>query len=62
MALLYEPDTTLVHNSDTIMPLYSARYDGSPSTKFVFILFLNAKTLILWTVDKDPGTPNGLPW
>jgi len=57
MALLYEPDTMLVHDSDTITPLYPARYDDSPSTKFVFALFLNAKTLILEIADKDPGTP-----
>ena len=57
MALLYEPETTLVHGSDTITPLYPARYDDSPSTKVVFALFLNAETLIFWTVDKDPGTP-----
>jgi hypothetical protein len=50
-------NTTLVHDSDTIKPLYPARYNDSPSTKFVFALFSNAKTSMLWTVDKDPGTP-----
>jgi len=46
----------LVHGSDTITPLYPARYDDCPSTKFVFVLFLNAKTLILWTVDEERDT------
>ncbi|GAI79774.1 unnamed protein product [marine sediment metagenome] len=47
----------LIHDSDTITPLYPAKYDDSPSTKFVFALFLNAKTPVLWIADKDPGPP-----
>jgi len=46
-----------VHDSDTTALSYPARYDDCPSTKFVFALFLNAKTSMLWTVDKAPGTP-----
>jgi len=46
-----------VHNSDTITLLYLTEYNDSPSTKFVFALFLNAKTSMLRTVDKDPGPP-----
>ncbi|GAI72484.1 unnamed protein product [marine sediment metagenome] len=37
--------------------MYLTEYNDSPSTKFVFALFLNAKTSMLWTVDKAPGTP-----
>jgi len=55
--LSYQAATTLVHNSDTTALSYPARYDDCPSTKFVFALFSNAKTSMLWTVDEDPGPP-----
>jgi len=55
--LSYQAATTLVHDSDTTALSYPAKYDGSPSTKRVFVLFLNAKTSTLWTVDEDPGPP-----
>jgi len=45
-----------VNGSDTIRPLYSARYDKlsieDTSTKCVFLFFLKLTTLLLGTVDE----------